>query len=126
MQSVVQTIIDASNKIVQQHNSIDSLEAQIATDNDNFDDIYDSLVAKGQTPTKADRTTYAPCIDNLNVAGSFQSKTVTPSDQQQTITPDSGYIGLDEVIVETDEFLLPENIRDGVTIFGVTGTYTGQ
>lgn len=112
MQSVVQTIIDASDKIVE--------------DNNNFDDIYDALVAKGQSPTEVDRSTYAPCISNLNRAGSFQSKTVTPSNTQQTIVADSGYLALQQVVVETDQYLLPENIKSGITIFGVTGTYTGE
>lgn len=112
MQSVVQTIVDASDKIVE--------------DNNNFDDIYDALVAKGQSPTEADRSTYAPCINNLNRAGSFQSKTVTPSNTQQTVVADSGYLALQQVVVETDQYLLPENIKSGITIFGVTGTYTGE
>lgn len=112
MQSVVQTIIDASDKIVE--------------DNENFDDIYDALVLKGQSPTKADRTTYAPCISNLNRAGSFQNKSVTPGVNQQVITADNNYLALAQVTVAGSEFLLPENIKAGVTIFGVTGTYTGE
>lgn len=112
MQSVVQTIIDASNQIV--------------ADNNNFDDIYDALVAKGQSPVEGDRTTYAPCIANLNEAGSFQSKTITPSASQQVITADNNYLALEQVTVAGSEYLLPENIKQGVTIFGVTGTYTGD
>lgn len=112
MQSVVQTIIDASDKIVD--------------DNNNFDDIYDALVAKGQSPVEVDRSTYAPCINNLNRAGNFQSKTVTPSVSQQVITADNNYLALEQVTVNGDINLLPENIKDGVTIFGVTGTYVGE
>ena len=31
-----------------------------------------------------------------------------------------------EIKRQKDTYILPENIREGVTIFGVTGTYTGQ
>lgn len=33
---------------------------------------------------------------------------------------------LEEIKAEKDEFLIPENIKAGVTILGVTGTYTGE
>lgn len=33
---------------------------------------------------------------------------------------------LQEIKEEKDLKILPENIRAGVTIFGVTGTYTGE
>lgn len=86
----------------------------------------------------------------------LQSKTVTPSTSQQTITPDSGYDGLSQVTVEAispvkaaqtytpgtsnqtiasgrwltgaqtikgDADLVAGNIKKGVNIFNVTGTY---
>lgn len=33
---------------------------------------------------------------------------------------------LKNIYAETQEKLLPENIKAGVTILGVTGTYTGE
>lgn len=30
------------------------------------------------------------------------------------------------ILAEKEEKILPENIKAGVTIFGVTGTYTGE
>ena len=60
-----------------------------------------------------------------SVAPTLQSKTVSPSTSQQTVSPDSGYDGLSQVTVNGDANLLPENIVDGITIFGVTGTASG-
>lgn len=33
---------------------------------------------------------------------------------------------LDQIYDEVDSKLIPENIKAGVTILGVTGTYTGE
>jgi len=56
---------------------------------------------------------------------------VTPTTSDQTILPgsDSGgtaYDGLAQVVVKGDARLLEGNIKSGVTIFGVTGTYSGS
>ena len=53
-----------------------------------------------------------------------QSKTVTPTSTTQNITPDSGKF-LSKVTVAGDSDLVAENIKSGVNIFGVTGTYEG-
>lgn len=53
------------------------------------------------------------------------AKTVTPSTTDQTAVS-SGVYTTGNVIVKGDANLLPENIKDGVTIFGKTGTYAGQ
>lgn len=75
---------------------------------------------------------------NVNIAGvvgtyeavaptiNLQQKTVTPSRTAQTVTPSSGYDGLSQVTVNGDNELVASNIRSGVNIFGVRGTYTGN
>lgn len=97
----------------------------------------------------------------------LQSKTVSPSESQQTVSPDSGYDGLSDVTVKAvsstyvgsgvtkksaatytpgtadqtiaagqylsgaqtikgDANLLAENIKSGVSIFGIDGTFASQ
>ncbi|MBQ1758967.1 MAG: leucine-rich repeat protein [Prevotella sp.] len=55
---------------------------------------------------------------------------VTPSTSAQTLTPTGAYTGFDEVNVSAvtssiDANITAGNIKDGVTILGVQGTYTG-
>lgn len=60
----------------------------------------------------------------------LQDKTVTPTTSQQTITADEGKDGLGTVTVSAvtaaiDENIIAGNIKSGVTILGVAGTYDG-
>lgn len=72
--------------------------------------------------------------DIATVAGSaianLEDKTVTPSTSEQTITAGTGYNGLGTVTVSAvtaaiDSNIKAANIKSGVTILGVEGTYTG-
>lgn len=54
-----------------------------------------------------------------------QSKTVTPTSTTQNITPDSGKF-LSKVTVNGDANLVAGNIKSGVSIFGVNGSYEGS
>jgi hypothetical protein len=59
-----------------------------------------------------------------------QDKIVIPSISEQVVTPDQGYTGLGNVIIngvtsEIDANIIAANIREGVTILGVTGTFRG-
>ncbi len=88
-------------------------EQQVVT----FDDGYDGLAAVtveaaelgggGLTEEEA-QAMVDEAIANLKL----QTKTVTPTEEQQTVTADEGYFGLASVIVEAAEAGgIPENAR---------------
>lgn len=61
----------------------------------------------------------------------LQNKEVTPTTSTQTITADNNYIGLSSVQVNAvtsaiDNNIQASNIKNGVNILGVTGTYKGE
>jgi len=56
----------------------------------------------------------------------LQTKSVTPSKTAQTITPDTGFDALASVTIQGDSDLIPGNIKNGVSIFNVAGTYEGE
>lgn len=61
----------------------------------------------------------------------LQDKTVTPTNSQQTVYHDSNYTGLNSVTVKAvdasaDSNIKAENIKEDVTILGVTGTFAGK
>lgn len=55
-------------------------------------------------------------------SANLQVKYATPSAAAQNIKPDSGYDGLERVLVSGDSDLAASNIKKGVSIFNVTGT----
>ena len=57
--------------------------------------------------------------------GNYQTKTVTPTAAGLNVTADNGYDALKKVVVEGDADLVASNIKSGVTIFNVLGTYSG-
>lgn len=72
----------------------------------------------------------AAVTSSITPAPTLEDVAATPTTFQQTITAGSGYDGIGTVTVAAvtaaiDENIVAGNIKDGVTILGVTGTYTG-
>lgn len=89
------------------------------------------------TPTNADQvktpSTGKNAITKVTIkAAPLESKTVTPSTDDVTVEPTGeGKIGLSSVTVEAvtaaiDANITAGNIKKGVTILGVEGTYEGE
>lgn len=85
--------------------------------------------AKTITPSTSSQTAVASgryTTGAVTVAAvSTQTKTVTPSATTQNVTPDSGKF-LSNVTVNGDSNLVAGNIKSGVSIFGVSGSYQGS
>lgn len=85
------------------------------------DGLLPSIVKKGERVLELEGT-YGP---------TSQSKVVYPSTEDQTITPDHGIEYLEQVEVlkvgpGIDSNIIPQNIREGVKILGVPGTFSGD
>lgn len=79
-------------------------------------------VVKGKTFTSQNGLKVGGTYEPPSTEPTLQAKTVTPTATEQVIAPDSGYDGLSQVTVSGDSNLTPENIKSGVSIFGITGT----
>jgi hypothetical protein len=108
-----------------------TLSNNIDTISTALDDIHDAIVAKGVTPS-GNITTYATAIGQISGGGSatINPLSVTPSTTAQTITASGGVDGYSPISVSAvtsaiDSNIVAGNIKDGVTILGVTGTYSG-
>lgn len=67
---------------------------------------------------------------NLEADKPDQTKTVTPTIEEQVITPDTGYelasVTVAAVTSDIDSNIVAENIKKDVSILGVKGTYEGS
>lgn len=112
--------------------TIQGLRDQISADDTDFSNIYDAIVQKGQSPDEEDRDTYAPAILAISGGGSgvLDTLSVTPSTQAQSITPPAGTdaynrVNVSAVDASIDSDIVAGNIKSGVNILGVVGTYSG-
>ena len=65
-------------------------------------------------------------LPDRNPPDQLQEKTVTPTKEGLSVAPDSGFDGLSKVTVNGDNNLVPENIKEGTSIFGIMGTHAGE
>lgn len=85
------------------------------------------VVPSGETQVVVPDSEYYG-LDKVTVeAISLQDKSVVPTTSEQVVKADVKYSGLNEVTVEpvtseVDSNIQPSNIKEGVTILGVTGT----
>lgn len=70
-------------------------------------------------------------VGGISIDPTLQEKTVTPTTEQQVVTPDAGNDGLSKVTINAvtssiDSNIKAENIKSGVEILDVVGTYEGD
>ena len=91
----------------------------------------ETKTVKSTTSTQTINPTSGKFIRQITVNPiSLETKSVTPSTSAQTITPTSGKDGISQVNVSAvdssiDSNIQAANIKDGVTILGIQGTYSG-
>lgn len=94
---------------------------------------YDAVSSKGGTiPADKNTNNLATAISSISGGGGKpeQSKTATPSTSSQTILPDTGYtlssVTVNAVTSSIDNNIKAENIKQGINILGVEGTFKDQ
>ena len=76
------------------------------------------------------KTSGTYCAENIEVVPVVEDIAVTPSTEAQVETPSEGYCGIGQVNIgavtaDIDANIVPENIKEGVSILGVVGTLSG-
>lgn len=76
------------------------------------------------------KTSGTYCAENIEVVPVVEDVTVSPSKEAQVETPSEGYCGIGQVNIgavtaDIDANIVPENIKEGVSILGVVGTLSG-
>lgn len=111
-----------------------TIASEITKLNTNLTNSYTACSNKGATlPASQNFDNLASTISAIPAGTTpiLASLTVTPSTTAQTITPPSGTDGYNTVIASAvtasiDSDIVAGNIKSGVNILGVTGTYTGS
>jgi uncharacterized repeat protein (TIGR02543 family) len=88
-----------------------------------FTEIADAIRSKDGTSENIRDVDFGERVNAIQGAKEEQTKTVTPnfSSGNVDVTPTTGKV-MTQVTVVKDSNLIPENIKSGVTIFGITGT----
>ena len=111
-----------------------TIASEITRINSNISAAYTAADAKGATlPATQNSGNLATCIASIPSGSSpvISSLSVKPTTSAQTITAPSGADGYSPINVSAvtssiDANITAGNIKSGVTILGVTGTYSGS
>lgn len=96
-----------------------------------FADIKQAIENKtGNALNEVPVEDYDGIINNMPSTPALETIVVTPDVVSQTITPEQGVdgynvISVDAVSSSIDQNIKPENIKNGVEILGITGSYEG-
>lgn len=93
--------------------------------------ISTQLGGTATATTNADAIAAIAAVAAAAITPKLQDKTITPTTEDQKVSPSSSYDGFNKVTVKgvtaaIDENIVAGNIKSGVTILGVEGTYTGE
>ena len=96
----------------------------VLTNNKHYDDIADAIRSKNGSNTLYKPSQMAEAINALVVSGTvtLQDKTITPTESEQTVTHDEGYMGLGTITVNP---ILTETktVTENGNVFPTTGKY---
>jgi hypothetical protein len=87
---------------------------------------YNSTLQSNNTDLQAILDTINELPEAKGETVVLQNKTISPTTNQQIISADSGYDGLSTITISGDDDLIADNIKSGINIFGVVGTYDGR
>ena len=125
--SISKTNAVSKNVLLQSKTVTPSASQQIVKPDNNYDGLS-QVTVNGDANLVAGNiksgTTIFGVTGNVNPAKEEQTKTVTFSEDHQSVVPDTNKV-LNEVIINKPVNLISENIKKDVTIAGVTGTYEG-
>lgn len=120
----IKAAIEGKGVSVPSDTKIDGMAALISSISGGKPEQTKTVTPKASAQTVTPDSGYTLSSVTVNAVPT-QTKTATPSAASQDITPDSGKF-LSKVTVNGDSNLVAGNIKSGVSIFGVAGSYEGS